>query len=338
MNLLLVKTSSFGDLLHTLPALRDLARLRPDVRVHWVVEEGFAQLPTWADNVVEVIPVAWRRWRKHPWHAWHSGEFSAFLQRIRYQEFDAILDAQGLIKSALIARLANGVRHGPDYASAREKGASFFYQTTHRVPTKLHAVTRLRRLFAHAFKYPEPADDPDFGLDPARFISPVVQKRYLCFLHGTTWPTKHWPETHWQNLAQRAGEAGWRVVLPWGNAVEKSRAQSIAASAPSVCLVLPRLTLEQLAGALAGAGAVIATDTGPAHLAAALGVPTVALYGPTPAERIGIVGRAAARLTGRCKLAPCRQRRCPLEQGRDGCMHSLSPEQVWQTVGEITCA
>ncbi|MBF0163957.1 MAG: lipopolysaccharide heptosyltransferase I [Magnetococcales bacterium] len=335
MNLLLIKTSSLGDVLHTLPALRDLARARPEIRVHWVVEEAFAQIPTWAENVTEVLPLAWRRWRKHPLNAWRSGEPTTFLTHLRAQPFDAILDAQGLLKSALIALLAHGDRHGLDQASAREPLASIFYHYAHEVSKQQHAVSRLRSLFAQALEYPEPLDPPDFGLNPRHFIHHTPEKPYLVFLHGTTWPSKQWPESHWRTLAEKATSAGLEVVLPWGNSDEQTRAQRIAAVAPDHCRVTPKLTLNELAGELAGSRAVIATDTGPAHLAAALAVPTVALYGPTPTERIGIVGERATRLVGSCPKAPCRRRNCPLHEDPDRCMHAITPDQTWQTVQEI---
>ncbi|MBF0417103.1 MAG: lipopolysaccharide heptosyltransferase I [Magnetococcales bacterium] len=336
MNLLLVKTSSFGDLLHTLPALHDLARLRPDVNIHWVTEEAFSQIPTWSKNVGTIIPIAWRRWRKHPWKAWHSGEPQTFLSQLRHQPFDLILDAQGLLKSALITRLAQGERHGFDRTSAREPLASLFYHHTHHISTKLHAVTRLRQLFAQTLDYPEPADPPDFGLNPKQFITQTPTRPYLVFLHGTTWKSKHWPESHWQKLAQYAAHAGLEIVLPWGNKTEQIRARQIAQNIPDACHVTDRLTLDQLAGTLAGAHAVIATDTGPAHLAAALSIPTVALYGPTPTERIGIIGHAATRLIGTCPQAPCRRRTCPLTDNPDQCMRAITPEQTWESVQKVS--
>ncbi|MBF0270778.1 MAG: lipopolysaccharide heptosyltransferase I [Magnetococcales bacterium] len=336
MKLLLVKTSSFGDVLHTLPALNDLRRHRPEIRVHWVVEEAFAQIPTWSPQVERVIPVAWRRWRGGVWQAMRSGEPEAFWRALRDQPFETILDAQGLIKSAVMARMAHGTLHGLDRASAREPWATLLYQRTHTVPVELHATERLRRLFAAALELPQPQGPADFGLEAARFATDANQAEgsTLIFLHGTTWVSKLWPVTHWQELARLASQAGMGVALPWGNTTERQRAAEIAQAAPSACRLLPPLTLAQLAARLAGARAVVATDTGPAHLAAALSTPTIGLYGPTPTERIGIVGRHVTRLCGPCPLAPCRQRVCPLKGQPNGCMRALTPQQVWQTVTE----
>ncbi|NGZ06419.1 MAG: lipopolysaccharide heptosyltransferase I [Magnetococcales bacterium] len=339
MKLLLVKTSSLGDLLHTLPALRDLARHRPEVRVHWVVEESFQQIPTWSEPVERVIPVAWRQWRRTLWTSWRNHAIQEFLHTLRAETYDQILDAQGLFKSAIMARLARGTLHGPDRHSAREPWATLLYQHTHRVPVERHAVERLRLLFASALDLPTPHGTADFGLDPQRLRPPPESRtdsNHLLFLHGTTWESKLWPETHWYALARLAHQAGLTIELPWGNAEELRRAQAIRdAAPPDACRILPRSTLEQLAARLAGARAVIATDTGPAHLASALAIPTIALYGPTPTERIGIVGPKAFRLIGACPLAPCRQRICPLTTHRNACMHSLTPTEVWNTVLEV---
>ncbi|MBF0339956.1 MAG: lipopolysaccharide heptosyltransferase I [Magnetococcales bacterium] len=335
MNLLLIKTSSLGDVLHTLPALRETFRHRPEIRVHWVVEEAFAQIPLWAPNVVRVLPVAWRRWRRHPWEAWRSGEPGRFLDTLRSVPFDRILDAQGLIKSAVMARLATGEIHGLDRASAREPWAAALYHQTHRVTPQLHAAERLRLLFAQALQLPSPHGPPDFALDPTRWPAPASSRPYVVFLHGTTWRSKLWPESHWQELARLASQAGITVSLPWGNETERQRAETIAAAAPEVCRVLPRCTLEQLAAHLAHAHGVIATDTGPAHLAAALGVPTVGLYGPTPTERIGIVGPRVRHRIGLCPRAPCRQRVCPLADQPDLCLRSLEPGPIWETLREL---
>ncbi len=341
MKLLLVKTSSLGDILHTLPALTDLATHHPEIRIHWVVEEGFAQIPTWSHSVEAVIPIALRRWRKEPLTAFRSGEVSQFFQQLRTNRYAMILDAQGLLKSALVAFMGHGERYGLDRHSAREPLASLFYNHTVAVPTHLHAVERLRRLFAQTFNLPAPTSPIDFGLTPSRFTpNDSNATPYLLFLHGTTWRSKEWPESHWLTLAQQAEQAGMQVRIPWGNSHEYERANRIQAAAPKVCQVLPKLTLEQLATQMAHAQAAIATDSGPAHLAAALGTPTVGLYGPTDKNRIGIVGSRTQLLSGHCPLAPCRQRICPLpprhaNAPQPACLASLEPKSVWQTLEQI---
>ncbi|ENO84487.1 lipopolysaccharide heptosyltransferase I, partial [Thauera linaloolentis] len=267
MRVLIVKTSSLGDVIHTLPALTDAVRALPGIRFDWVVEEAFAEIPRWHPAVDAVIPVAVRRWRKHPLQARRSGEWAAFRTAIGARPYDAVIDAQGLLKSAWLARHARGPLHGLDRRSAREPLASLFYRHRHCVAWGRHAVLRVRELFARALGYALPADaaagfgngapaaDP-YGLDRARVMAGSGDARntgisaagapYLVFLHGTTWDTKHWPETYWHQLAERACAAGWQVRLPWGSAAEHERAERIAAGLPGA-QVLPRLTLAGVA-------------------------------------------------------------------------------------------
>ncbi|MEO5330863.1 MAG: lipopolysaccharide heptosyltransferase I [Magnetococcus sp. YQC-5] len=334
MKLLLVKTSSLGDILHTLPAVTDACRHRPDLRIHWIVEEAFARIPPWSPMVEQTIPLALRRWRKQPWQAIQSGEIPVFFQTLRASRYDLILDAQGLIKSALIVMMAKGPSHGLDRTSIREPLAAFLYRHTTPIPKELHAVERIRLLFASALGLPPPEGPPDFGLDPACFGVPPSERPYLMFLHGTTWFSKQWPEPHWYALAQQAQQAGMTVQIPWGSVEEKQRAQRIQETAPLACRVLPKLDLNQLAAWIVGAQAVIAVDSGPAHLAAALGTPTLCLYGPTPTDRIGILGRHAVRLSGSCPQAPCCHRMCPLPPSgmSPDCLARLEPNQVWNTL------
>ncbi|MBF0180408.1 MAG: lipopolysaccharide heptosyltransferase I [Magnetococcales bacterium] len=329
MKILLIKTSSLGDLIHTLPALCDLHRHRPDTRVHWAIEEHFTSIGSWAPNVEQVIPVPLRRLRASPWRLL---PFLRHFASVTRQRHDLILDAQGLLfKSALLAWLAGKPRHGFDRRSAREPIASFFYNFSYNIPTDLHAVARLRLLFAQALNLPPPDAPADFGL---RHRRTTPQNDHLVFLHGTTWASKLWPESHWQALARRAQQENLTVLLPWGNPEEEQRAHRIRAAAPDVCRVLPRMPLDALATTLAGARGVVAVDSGPAHLAAALGTPTLCLYGPTPEARIGIVGGHVRRLSGPCPLAPCRKRACPLRP-IPPCLAALDAETVWNALEAI---
>ncbi|WP_418647445.1 lipopolysaccharide heptosyltransferase I [Thauera butanivorans] len=326
MRVLIVKTSSLGDVIHTLPALTDAAHAIPGIRFDWVVEEAFAEIPRWHPAVDRVIPVAVRRWRKHPLQAWRSGEWQAFRATVGLHRYDAVIDAQGLFKSAWLARHAHGPLHGLDKRSAREPLASLFYRHRHTVPWGRHAVLRVRELFAQALGYTLPADaaaslgdqapthDP-YGLDRSRVLAGAGQTDsdggtpYVVFLHGTTWDTKHWPEAYWRQLAERACAAGWRVRLPWGNAAEHERAERIAANLPGV-QVLPRLPLAGIAAEIAGARACVAVDTGLGHLAAALAVPTVSLYGPTNPGFTGAWGFGQRHLAADFPCAPCLKKQC----------------------------
>ena len=349
MRVLVVKTSSLGDVIHTLPALTDAAAAIPGIRFDWVVEEGFTEIPAWHPAVDRVIPVAVRRWRKAPVRALISGEWRAFRRQIEQGRYDATIDAQGLLKSAVLTRYSGKPVHGLDQSSAREPIASRFYSHPHAVAVGRHAVDRVRELFAKALDYPVPGGPGDYGLDRARVVRPDHPGPYLLFLHGTTWATKHWPEVYWRRLLELAVTAGWAVRLPWGNIGEFERAGRLAAGLSAVA-VLPRLRLEGMAGEIAGASACVAVDTGLGHLAAAFGVPTLSLFGATNPGYTGAWGPNQFHLASNLPCAPCLQRRCthvPTAEERERfdlvteqplCFTRLDPERVWTSLQSIlTC-
>ncbi len=291
MKVLIVKTSSMGDVLHTLPALTDAMREIPDIRFDWVVEENFAQIPAWHPAVDRVLPVAIRRWRKHWFGSQQREERVAFKRALQAREYDVVIDAQGLIKSAaLVTRLAKGVKHGQDSRSAREPFASWWYDKRHEIDKRQHAVERTRELFAKSLGYEKPQTQGDYAI-ASHFLAhpPADTGRYLVFLHATTRDNKHWPESHWRELIALIEPTGLRIKLPWGAEHEHQRAQRLAAGFSHV-EVLPKLTLEQVAQTLAGAKAVVSVDTGLSHLTAALDRPNITLYGPTDPGLIGGYG------------------------------------------------
>lgn len=307
MKVLIVKTSSLGDIIHTLPALTDAARAIPGIEFDWVAEAGFAEIPIWHNRVNKVIPLEWRRWRKNFPQAWRDGEFKKFYANLRTTNYDKIIDAQGLIKSAVITRMSKGERCGLDFSSARETLAALFYQRHYPVLFEQHAVVRARQLFAQALGYPIPDTTPDYDI-AEHFSEQHAQLEWLSakkitaperpaiiFIHGTTRDDKEWPEQHWQTLAKQCVQEGFNVLLPWGNAREQQRALRIAAVSEHV-YVLPRLSLNDLAQTLLTVKYAVAVDTGIGHLAAALNVPTISLYGPTDPAMIGACGRSQIHL------------------------------------------
>lgn len=292
MHVLIVKTSSMGDVLHTLPALTDAMQAIPGIRFDWVVEENFAQIPSWHPAVDKVLPVAIRRWRKHWFGSQQREERVRFKRDLQSRQYDVVIDAQGLIKSAaLVTRLARGVKHGQDSRSAREPFASWWYDQRHEIDKKQHAVERTRELFAKSLGYEKPQTQGDYAI-AAHFMGDVPQDiaPYLVFLHATTRDNKHWPESHWRELIGLLQHSGLHIKLPWGAEHEHQRAQRLAEGFDYV-EVLPKLTLEAIARELAGAKAVVSVDTGLSHLTAALDRPNITLYGPTDPGLIGGYGQ-----------------------------------------------
>ncbi|QLR71113.1 lipopolysaccharide heptosyltransferase RfaC [Citrobacter freundii] len=292
MRVLIVKTSSMGDVLHTLPALTDAQRAIPGIQFDWVVEEGFAQIPSWHSAVDRVIPVAIRRWRKAWFSAPIKAERKAFRDAVRLQQYDAIIDAQGLVKSAaLVTRLGRGIKHGMDWSTAREPLASLFYNCKHHIARQQHAVERTRELFAKSLGYTKPQSQGDYAI-AQHFLNDLNADagQYAVFLHATTRDDKHWPEANWRELIGQLHNAGIRIMLPWGAPHEEARAKRLADGFNYVD-VLPRMSLEEIASVLAGAKFVVSVDTGLSHLTAALDRPNITLYGPTDPGLIGGYGK-----------------------------------------------
>lgn len=299
---LVVRTTSMGDLIHTLPAVSDLAAHAPGVRVDWVAEQSFAEIPRWHAAVDRVIPVALRRWRKAWWSAPVRAEWKAYLRLLREREYDLVIDSQGLIKSAaLVAARARGPRHGLDWNSAREPLASLFYRHRHGVQPMQAAVTRYRKLFGLALGY-EPEGPPRFGLESLQAPPPRVTLD-----DGRSWPgprgtgefaaimpsasrdPKLWPAEDWRAVLRWLAEAGCPSVLFAGNAEERARADSLADGIPGAW-VMPRMPLAETARVVNAAALTVGLDSGITHLAAALGRPTVGIYCATPVVRTPITG------------------------------------------------
>jgi heptosyltransferase-1 len=284
----LVKTSSMGDVIHALPVVTDLLAARPGTEVDWVVEEAFADLPRLHPGVGQIIPVAVRRWRRAPLSRAVRVEVAEVRARLRERGYDLVLDLQGLLKSAWIARMAGAPVAGFDRASVRESLAALAYRHRYAVPLQLHAIERLRQLAGQALGYPVHGL-PRFGLRaPQRPVPGCPITPWVVLLHATSRAAKQWPDAHWTALGRSLVERGLSLVLPWGSPDEETRAQALADTMrPGEVVVAPKLTLAQCAALLAHARAVVGVDTGLTHLAAALSVPTVALFAATPAWRFG---------------------------------------------------
>ena len=334
MKILLIKTSSLGDVFHTLPAVEDAYRALPGVEIDWVVEEAFAAIPAWHPAVNDVIPVAWRRWRKNLFSKAVRAEMKAFRQRLQSTDYDIVLDAQGLLKSAVITRMARGPRYGLDKHSCREPLAAMAYQFPQAVAKGQHAIPRVRQLFAQVLGYEVPAG-LSYGVDRTRWQRPAVAGDYWMFLHGTTWITKLWPEAYWRELAILTAASGRQVMLPWGNAEEHERAQRIAAGLEGV-QVLPKMGLNELNAWLAHAQAVAGVDTGLSHVVAALAVPSVAIYGATDSTLTGVLGPQVEVMRSEYSdCAPCLSKTClKNEPGaiQPPCYREISPQRVFDSL------
>lgn len=314
MRVLVVKMSSLGDIVHTLPAINDLAERYPQIELDWLVDEGFAQIPTWHPVVNQVFALPLRRWKKNLFKAQTWSEYRQFKQQLIDQKYDYVIDAQGLLKSVFFAKKVQGHTHGYDAKSIREPLASRFYDHTYSVSRQLHAVERIRTLFAQVFEYEVDLDKVHYRLH----LEPLalsLAKKYIVFAHATTWEAKHFPENHWMSLADLLQHSGVTIYLPWVNEEEKARAQRIAQGRDWVEL-LPKVSLNQIAAVLQNASAVVGVDTGLSHIAASVETPVVAIYGATSAGLARPYGERVLALQSDYHCSPCMKKHCRyVEQG-----------------------
>jgi heptosyltransferase-1 len=287
--LLVIKTSSLGDVVHALPAISDIAASGRQWEIDWVCEEAFADIPALHHAVTRVIPCAIRRWRTAWATARARNEIAAFKAELTKTRYDVVLDLQGLLKSAAIARLARGERHGYAWSSARERLASLAYRNRHSVAWGQHAIDRNRQLVSAALGI-EVDGGPRYGL----VIAPLreLDQPYVVALHATSRNDKLWPEQHWRQFLSRIAGQGLRSVLPWGNDAERARSLRLAIDIPGAT-VPERMAPRELAAMFAGATAIIGVDTGLAHLAAAVGVPVACIFVATNPALTGVQGERA---------------------------------------------
>lgn len=292
--ILLIKTSSLGDVVHNFPVASDIAERCPGAIIDWVVEEAYAPLVRLHPAIRTVIPVAMRRWRKSLFSARTWQEISAFRKGLAADYHDLCIDTQGLLKSALITSVSSGVKHGFDAATAREPLAARFYDVTHHVERSHHAVTRNRLLAGLSLGY-SIGDAVNYGLVRA----PIDPGPPGCVLfHGTSRDDKLWPVPDWISLGRALEARGYRCIIPWGSDAERARSEVIRASLTQA-IVPGRMDFGEIARMIANAGAVVGVDTGLVHLAAALGRPVVAIFRASDPELTGVHGVRQARNLGR---------------------------------------
>lgn len=364
--ILMVKMTSMGDVLHVLPALEDIAERVEDVSIDWMVEDSFAEIPSWHPLVARVIPVASRRWRQLSWA--NIKAFATFVKGLRAERYDYIIDAQGLMKSAIFSRFARlkrgGKRIGFAGSSIKEWPAAWLYSKRVRVARNEHAVERIRQLIGggldarvtatkRSYKILEGVERAAKKLDQPLLIEAVQaaavrSKQHgeqatlgpIFLLHGTTWATKHLPEPLWYRIAEQVIAERYTPVLAWGNDQEFERAQRIAEQVAGA-VVLPKASLTALAQLLATAQGAIAVDTGLGHLAAALDIPCVSLYGATDPTLTGTYGQFQAHLQAEIACAPCLSKVCTeLRPGstEPPCYATFGAATAWRALAQQIAA
>ena len=301
MKILIVKLSSLGDVVHAMPAVQDILAARPDAQVDWVVERAFAPLVARCQGVRRVIPCELRRWRREPLLAATRAAWRVFRAELRQEAYDAVIDLQGLAKSALVARLAQLAPGGRRFAMANRTDGSSYEAPTRWVADvaiplapRLHAVERSRIVCAAALGYAMPAVLRQ-GLARARGGATGDSRPCVAFVHGTSRDDKCWPEPSWIELGRRLLAAGFTIGVPHGSQAERERAGRLAEALGPLCDVWPSMALDALTDRLAGCAGVIGVDSGLSHIAVALDRPHVQIYNFDTDWRTGPLGAAHQR-------------------------------------------
>jgi heptosyltransferase I len=290
VKVLIVRVSSLGDVVHNMPMVADILRVRPDARIDWVVEEAYENLVRLNTGIRHVIPYALRRWRKSLFSAPTRAEMRGFYQRLRAEEYDIVFDTQGLLKTGVVMRMARlapggkriGLANGTE-GSGYEGASRIFHTMSVPVGLRTHAVLRGRLVAAAALGYAvdQPADfslrAPDMPQQPAW----LPAQPYAAFFHATARPAKQWAPERWVAVARILAERGMQVLLPWGSEAEKQAAEQLAAQMPNA-RVLPRLPMMEAVLLAQRASLAIGVDTGLTHIAAAYNRPTIELYCDSP--------------------------------------------------------
>ncbi len=291
MRILIVRVSSLGDVVHTLPVLADIYRHDPEAIIDWVVEEAYAGLVRQNRYINDIVPFALRRWRKNLFSSPTRREFSRFVARLKSRPYDYVFDTQGLIKTGVIMGLAKtgkngqkiGLAHKTD-GSSYEPLSRIFHDQSISVEKHIHVVTRSREIVAKALGYTLDTP-PDFGLVvPDAAPDWLPSRPYAVFFHATSRDSKKWPRENWSEIGRLLNRNGLKILLPWGSQKEKEEAESLAAAIPD-SFVLPRLSITDAVILTGNACFIVGVDTGLAHLAAAFDKPTVQIYCNIPRWR-----------------------------------------------------
>lgn len=309
---LIVKISAMGDIVNAFPVARAIKREIPGAAVDWIVGDAYTELVRLCPDVDGLIPFRRRDWGRW-WRPKSAAEALAFVQRTRKRRYDAVIDLQGLLRSGVVTWLSRApVKAGFGYA---REGASLFYNWKVTSPgPSAHAVDRyMGALAALGMKNGGAGCGIVIPRDAAEWARESLPREpYIALNPNTRWKTKRWPLERFGLLARELEKKkGLRPVIV-GAAEDEKRCQAVARAAGAGAVnIAGRAGFSRLAAALGGAKAVFTNDSGPMHLAAAMGTPVVALFGPTNPARTGPYGPNAAVVRAELACSPCYKRRCP---------------------------
>ena len=327
MRVLIIKTSSMGDILHTVPALHDAREAHPEVHFDWLIEQAYVPLVDKHPFVHKCIPIQLRSHKGNFLSYLRSPAYKTLRRKLKLTSYDFVIDAQSLLKSAWFTRLAQGERCGYTWATCREPFASLAYQKICDISLQEHAITRTRQLFAQSLNYTYLDHPPTYHLKTTQ--KECTSPLNIIFFPGTTWRSKMWPIQHWVNLGQQLASHGYHIHIAWGSAEEKQCAETIASNITHA-VATPDLSMIGMKDYLNNIQAYVAVDTGFAHLAAAMDIPGVCLMGPTSPMHSGPQGAHQVPLTLTRACSPCRKRHCQFVDKNDDslCLSTIQASDV----------
>lgn len=336
MKVLIIKLSSLGDLVHTIPAITDAAGAVPNIEFHWATEPDFSEIPKYVPHVTKVIEVPLRAWKARFMQVLLTGEFTRFLKELRKEKYDLVIDAQGLLKSAMVgAFVKKDILVGFDKKSSREALASVFYGRKIFVDKNQHAIFRLRKLFADTLNYNiNPTENNiqyDIELPGDIDLNDYSSDSYCMFLHGTTWSSKHWPDEYWDSLAKKLDSYGVQIFVNWYTKEQHQRVLKLESANQNI-LNIGKLSLSQAISYIKNAQFVVSVDTGFSHLAAMLNKTNIALYGATDIDKVGVLGTKQMALQANYKCSPCYLKKCKYNTDLPPCYTTLNPEIVLEQI------
>ncbi|MBI2608012.1 MAG: lipopolysaccharide heptosyltransferase I [Deltaproteobacteria bacterium] len=326
--ILIVKPSSLGDIIHTLPVLHNLKKSAPSSHIHWLIDEDFK-------NILEAHPLITKLWffKKEAWKKPSqllktSREVLALRKNLIQEKFDVVIDIQGLLRSALFTYLTKSkIRIG--FLDAREKLSALFYNIKITGGKPIHAVERYLKLLSplginkYEIEFPLPAPKNTF-----KKTCP-----YYVVVPGARWATKRWPSYYFIELIKKINKKA--III--GSSQDREIAQKICHAVPEFTLDLSDQTsLQDLISIIKQAQFVIGNDTGPIHIAAALKIPVYALFGSTNPLRTGPYGHSDKVFNISLPCAPCFKKTC-YQKGNQhlSCLKQLTPQDVYQKIINI---
>lgn len=337
--ILLIRTSALGDVVMALPVLRTLRAAYPKARIDWAVEETSAPILENNPDLSHALILRTRKWRRRLGLS-ALIEMTATIRQLRRNNYDVTIDLQGLIKSGFMARITGApLRIGYHRSRCREPFSAHFnnlhVQTragTHIVDQQLEllrplGITEPDRRFLLCVR----KEDEQAGQE---FLSRIgfANGALIVINPGAAWPTKRWDPANYAALARRiVDELGCAVVVTWGGETEGSEAAAIVRKAGRGAFLAPSTDIRQLTALLRQCRIFVGGDTGPLHIAAALGLPSVALFGPSDPVRNGPYGNCSRILHTPLPCSGCYRRQCP----DPICMSSIRVEEVFEAVRAI---